>query len=457
MNHWIVAKFGGTSMADSEAMKRCAQIVLSNPKIKLIIVSATSGTTNELVKLIKKYQQIDLFHEHDQIEIVFEEMFKRHLKIIEDLELHFLAKDIQNLILEAKVVGKTLSKGIDENSSTFKKQSDRILSIGERISCLIFGNYLNQLNSEYTCFDSRKVLKTSNDFGQAKPNIQSIEKEVDTELIPFLEENKKFICEGFIGSTDSGFTTTLGRGGSDYSASLLGAAIRASEIQIWTDVAGMFSCDPRIVKNPKLIEEIGFEEAAEMCQFGAKVLHPATIMPAMKENIPVRILSTFSPLEPGTKILKESKTRPEFRAITIRKKQTQLNLSKSAKGLSPKFLESFFELLRNFKIECDLINSASTNISITIDESMGEVSLNPNLVEELQNLGTLSIQKNLCLVGIIGNHLTFDTIFHVLKDFKIKSLHYGSSKHGLYLLLENEEQGILASQLLHSTLIERNS
>lgn len=452
-NRRIVAKFGGTSMGTAVAMKKSAQIVLSNPEICVVVVSATSGTTNELLKIIEKYHTVDIFHEHNQIEDLIEILFQKHLKIIEDLELQALAKDIQELFLEIKVVGKTLSKGIEYNSQSFKKQADRILSIGERLSALIFSNLLKKSNSQFNYLDSRKIIKTDSQFQNAKPNYEETKFEIEKELLLLIENHQKFVCEGFIGSTHNGFTTTLGRGGSDFSAAIIGAFIHAHEIQIWTDVAGIFSADPRIVKETRLIPEISFDEASEICQFGAKVLHPATIYPALNENIPVKILSTFEPEKTGTVVKKESKIKNNYTALTIRKKQTLLSLSKTSKGLNTHFLQDFFKLLAEYKIDCDLISSNNSNILITLDESMADIELNINLIEELKKIGSFSLHKNYTLVGLVGCGLDLSEIFSLTKELKIKNVNWGASKQGLYILFEDENSAIKFVQLAHSELI----
>ena len=209
----IVAKFGGTSMQDKSAMQRAADIVLSNKDIRIVVVSATAGTTNTLLKLAKLFSHVDLFHDHAIIEKEWNDLTQRHLQLADDLNLPHLKKNLQELFLEAKVVGKTLTKGMNDQNNNYKKQLDRILSIGERSSALIFGEYIKTRNSEYSYFDVRKIMKTDSEWGHANPLSSDIEKEMKKEILPLLKSGQCFIMEGFIGSTLSGNTTTLGRGG----------------------------------------------------------------------------------------------------------------------------------------------------------------------------------------------------------------------------------------------------
>jgi aspartate kinase len=449
----IVAKFGGTSMQDKSAMQRAAEIVLTNKDIKIVIVSATAGTTNTLLKLAKLFSNVDLFHDHAIIEKEWNDLTQRHLQLADDLNIPHLKKNLQELFLEAKVVGKTLTKGMNDQNNNYKKQLDRILSIGERSSALIFGEYLKSRNSEYSYFDIRKIMKTDSEWGHANPLSSDIDKEIKKEILPLLKSGQCFIMEGFIGSTLSGNTTTLGRGGSDYSAAIIGKAIKASEIQIWTDVPGMFTADPRIVKSARLIEEISFEEASEMCTFGAKVLHPATILPAIEGKIPVKILSTFEPEKKGTTISSDITHLPVYRGITLRKKQTLLLLSKNQKRTDGKFLSEIFKLFQEYKVPVDLINTSEVNVAITLDESMSPVNLNPNLMESLKQLCTLTKMENLTLVAAIGNQLKLEPVLSNVKLFDFKLINFGASSHNIcFLIAENQGEDLLKS--LHSSLIE---
>jgi aspartate kinase len=449
----IVAKFGGTSMQDKAAMERAAKIVLSNPEIKIVVVSATAGTTNSLLKLAKLFSQVDLYHDHSIIEDTWNAITQRHLNLADELDIPHIKKNIQELFLEAKVVGKTLTKGMSDQNNNYKKQVDRILSIGERSSAMIFGEYLHSKNSDYSSYDVRKIMKTDSSWSHATPLMSEIEKEVKKEILPILKAKKFLVMEGFIGSTLSGNTTTLGRGGSDYSAAILGFMIKASEIQIWTDVPGMFTADPRIIKNARLIEELSFVEASEMCTYGAKVLHPATILPAIEGKIPVKILSTFEPEKKGTAISSAIENPPTFRGITLRKNQSLLIITKNPNKADGKFLSDIFKIFQDFKVPVDLINTSEVNIALTLDESMSPINLNPNLIDRIKEIGKITKIENLALVAVIGNNLKLESVLSSVKSFDFKLINFGASAHNICFLID-ENQAIDLIRTLHQTTIE---
>lgn len=445
----IVAKFGGTSMGNAVAMKKSASIILANPQIRLVVVSATSGTTNELVKLVDLFSHYDPFEKAKLIDQHIEKLIQKHLELAHELDVLSLDQHIRELFFEAKVVGKILTKGMEEQTGQFKKHVDRILAMGERTSSLIFSHYLKKLNPEFAHFDARLVLKTNQNYNEASPLYDLIQDEVNKVLKPQLIKNK-LITEGFIGSTIHGNTTTLGRGGSDFTAAILGSALRAHSIQIWTDVAGLYTIDPRIETGAHLIEQISFEECFEICHFGAKVLHPKTILPAALKNIPVEILSTFDPEKKGTTICPRvdlsSQNQPAVRAITLRKHQTLLKL----KNFPKKQLAKIFNLLEHYKTPIDLINTSEVNIAITIDESLNRVELNSVMLDELRDLCNVEIEKELTLVGIIGHDFT-----HLnLPIHHLKLINYGASPYSLCFLTD-ENSALTLAIALHREFIAK--
>lgn len=438
----IVAKFGGTSMGNAAAMKKAASIILANPQIRLVVVSATSGTTNELVKLVDLFSHYDPFAKARLIDEHIDHLIQKHLTICHELEIKHLDGTIRELFLEAKVVGKILTKGMEEQTGQFKKQVDRILSIGERTSSLIFSSYLKKINSEFNYFDARLVLKTNANYNEAEPLYDLIQEEVNKVLKPQLAK-EKLVTEGFIGSTIHGNTTTLGRGGSDFTAAILGSALRANSIQIWTDVAGLYSIDPRIDAGAKLIPQISFEECFEVCHYGAKVLHPKTILPAALKNISVQILSTFEPQKSGTIICPQvdlkGANQPAVRAITLRKKQTLLKLKNFPKHQFAKI----FNLLERYKTPIDLINTSEVNTAITIDESLNRVELNSVMLDELRDLCHVEIEKDLTLVGIIGHDFSKLN----LPIHHLRLINFGASPFSLCFLTDEKSALALAINL----------
>ena len=307
MSNLCVAKFGGSSVANYEAMQNCANVVLGNPATHVVVLSASSGVTNLLVELANG--QLDKEGQEAVIQkiIAIQENILEGLghpkEITEEIEKHI--KDIRALAHEASM-------------QTNTALVDRIISNGELMSTKLFTELMKQRGVKACWFDVRKVMRTDSVFGRAAPIIEVIRTQAGQELANLVKDHI-VITQGFIGANAEGRTTTLGRGGSDYSAALIGEAIDASEVEIWTDVPGIYTTDPRLVSTAHPIPELTFDEAAEMATFGAKVLHPATIQPASRRNIPVFVGSSKNPAAGGTWIRTETQSKPTFRAVAMRK------------------------------------------------------------------------------------------------------------------------------------------
>ena len=310
----VIAKFGGTSVADYPSMVNCAHIVLLNPNTKLVVVSASSGVTNLLVELT----QSKITDETRLIRLT--QIAQIQHEIIDKLPLSEVLS-VQIDLLLSRVTHLSESLVLNRN----KQIIDELLSIGEQCSSLLFSYVLRQQGVVAEVFDVKEVMKTDSNFGKAEPKLDDIAIQANKCLRPLLEECV-VVTQGFIGANDDGITTTLGRGGSDYSAALLAEALHAQTVEIWTDVAGIYTTDPRLAPNAKAIEEISFNEAAEMATFGAKVLHPATIHPAVRKGIQVFVGSSKAPKQGGTWIRNKIQSLPTFRAVAVRRDQTLLNL-----------------------------------------------------------------------------------------------------------------------------------
>ncbi|MBB1382291.1 aspartate kinase, partial [Shewanella sp. SR41-2] len=271
----VVAKFGGTSVADYASMSRCADIVLANQATRLVVVSASSGVTNLLVELtqanVNDERRLVLLKQIAQIQYAILDELGRPQDV---------AASIDKILSRMSV----LSESLELNRS--KAVMDELLSTGEQCSSILFSAVIREKGTASNHFDVRQVLRTDSHFGRAEPQIEAISTLAGDFLQPLLARYV-IVTQGFIGADEEGRTTTLGRGGSDYSAALLAEALRATAVEIWTDVAGIYTTDPRLAPNARPIAEISFNEAAEMATFGAKVLHPATILPAVRQKIQV--------------------------------------------------------------------------------------------------------------------------------------------------------------------------
>ncbi|HAK48976.1 MAG TPA: lysine-sensitive aspartokinase 3, partial [Salmonella bongori] len=287
MTEIIVSKFGGTSVADFDAMNRSADVVLSNTKVRLVVLSASAGITNLLVALAEGLEPEERFVKLDAIRKIQFDILERlrHPNVIRE--------EIERLLENITILAEAASL------ATSAALTDELVSHGELMSTLLFVELLRERDVQAQWFDVRKVMRTNDRFGRAEPDVTLLAELAAQQLVPRLNEGL-VITQGFIGSEGKGRTTTLGRGGSDYTAALLAEALHAARVDIWTDVPGIYTTDPRVVPVAQRINEIAFAEAAEMATFGAKVLHPATLLPAVRSDIPVFVGSSKNPQAGGT-------------------------------------------------------------------------------------------------------------------------------------------------------------
>ncbi|MEB5750502.1 lysine-sensitive aspartokinase 3 [Leclercia adecarboxylata] len=446
MTSFVVAKFGGTSVADFDAMNRSADVVLADPNTRLVVLSASAGVTNLLVALAEGL-------EASERQAKLEALHKIQFDILSRLrDPSVISEEIERLL--ENII--TLAEAASLATST--ALTDELVSHGELMSTLLFVEVLRERNVQSQWFDVRKVLRTSDRFGRAEPDVEAIAELTTQQLAPRLAEGI-VITQGFIGSEAKGRTTTLGRGGSDYTAALLGEALRASRVDIWTDVPGIYTTDPRVVPAAKRIDEIAFEEAAEMATFGAKVLHPATLLPAVRSDIPVFVGSSKDPKAGGTMVCNTTENPPLFRAIALRRKQTLLTLHSLSMLHSRGFLAEVFSILARHSISVDLVTTSEVNIALTLDTtgstSTGDTLLTQSLLMELSELCRVEVEEDLALVAIIGNELSRASgvgkeVFGVLDPFNIRMICYGASSYNLCFLVPGHEAEQVVQKLHHN-------
>lgn len=450
LNQLVVAKFGGTSVADFSAMSRCADIVLSNPNTRLVVVSASSGVTNLLVELtsanVNDERRLSLLKQVAQIQY----------RIIDELaQPQDIAAQIDKLLSRMSVLSESLI--LDRS----KAAMDELLSMGEHCSSVLFSAVIREKGTSSQAFDVRQVLRTDSHFGRAEPQIEQIANLSGDFLQPLLSTSI-IVTQGFIGADEQGRTTTLGRGGSDYSAALLAEALSAHAVEIWTDVAGIYTTDPRLAPNARPIAEISFNEAAEMATFGAKVLHPATILPAVRQQIQVFVGSSKAPEQGGTWIRHQVEDAPVYRAVALRRDQTLLNLHSLQMLHAQGFLAETFATLARHKISVDLITTSEVNVSLTLDktgsDSSGQGLLSESLLQELSQHCRVRVEDNLALVAIIGNRIASTSgicsrVFQVLEKYNVRMICQGASPHNLCVLID-EAQAADVVKALHQNLFE---
>nr|WP_241033860.1 lysine-sensitive aspartokinase 3 [Vibrio maerlii] len=430
-------------------MSRCAAIIENNPNTKLVVSSACSGVTNLLVELANGVA------DQARRQEVLNQLAQIHNEILDQLADPLSVEKEVHIILDSVA---TAAEAASYQTST--KLTDHLVACGELMSTHILAQLMRERDIDAVRFDIRDVLRTDSNFGKAEPQLDAIAQLAQDKLVPLCQQ-QVVVTQGFIGSDEEGNTTTLGRGGSDYSAALIAESVQAAGLEIWTDVPGIYTTDPRIAPKASPIPEISFSEASEMANFGAKILHPSTLVPALRHDIPVFVGSSKEPEKGGTWIRHQVESSPLFRALALRCNQTMVTLRSANMFHAYGFLAKVFEILAKHKISVDLITTSEISVSLTLDQtdtSGGAPELPQAAREELEELCTVEIEQNLCLVALIGNNMSESKgyakqVFSTLEDFNLRMICYGASPHNLCFLL-HESVSKSAIQKLHRELFE---
>jgi aspartate kinase len=396
----IVLKFGGTSVGDAEAIKRLAGIVASRKRKKaIVVVSAMSGVTNALLALAEQATKGQLIGALRSVETIRERHLQQAAVLLGDgddcaevcAELSAMADELAHLAEAIRTLGDATPRSLDA-----------IASYGEQMSSLLCAAALAKEGLPVAHVDARQVMITDDTFTRAEPQPEAIAEAARAHVLSVVAAGKIPVMGGYIGSTQhGGVTTTLGRGGSDYSASLIGAAIRAEAIEIWTDVDGMLTADPRVVPDARLIDRIGFEEASELASFGAKVLHPSTIAPAVRLGIPVYVLNSNRPKGAGTMITFDAPRRP-VTAIAGKSDVTMIRVDSSRMLGAEGFMRSLFDVFASHRVSVDVVATSEVSVSLTIDSAANLDALLP----ELRRLGDVAVEQNRGIVALVGGGLS---------------------------------------------------
>ncbi|AWA06993.1 lysine-sensitive aspartokinase 3 [Aeromonas hydrophila] len=445
-----VAKFGGTSVANAAAMNNCADVVLANPATRVVVLSASAGVTNLLVALA----QGDLDEAGQEAQLA-------RLTEIQQAILTELGDpgDLSGLIHGQ--LGEIRTMARQAHLHTDAELADRLIACGELMSTRLFTELLRQRGVKACWQDARQLLRTDSRFGKASVDLAATRALCQAALGPLLGDSL-IITQGFIGADGDGRTTTLGRGGSDYSAALLAEALDAGTIEIWTDVPGIYTTDPRLVTRARPIPEISFVEAAEMATFGAKVLHPATLQPAVRQDIPVFVGSSKDPAAGGTWIRASTRTNPLFRAVALRRNQVLVTLHSLNMFHAYGFLAEVFGILARHRISVDLITTSEVSVSLTLDhtgsQSNGEPILGDKVLAELGQLCKVQVETGLALVALIGNRMSEaagvgSQVFDAIREHNIRMICYGASAHNLCFLVQEDEAGHIVNRL-HQELLD---
>ncbi|EFN00709.1 lysine-sensitive aspartokinase 3 [Actinobacillus pleuropneumoniae] len=450
MSHLSVAKFGGTSVANFDAMTSCANIVTSDANTRVVVLSASAGVTNYLVELANGCEK-------ERREEILDAVRTIQYNIIEKLQNQSeVSAEIDELLQHIAALAESASL------ATSNALTDELICHGEMMSTKIFTQLLKERNFPAVWVDVRDIVATNSNYGKAAPNDEKTQQQSDAIIKPLIAAGNVVITQGFIGRDDEGKTTTLGRGGSDYSAALLAEVLNANDVLIWTDVPGIYTTDPRVVPNAQRIDTMAFNEAAEMATFGAKVLHPATLLPAVRSNIPVYVGSSKAPEQGGTWVTRDPQPRPTFRAIALRRNQTLLTLSSLSMLHAQGFLANVFAILAKHKISVDVITTSEVSVALTLDKtgsaSSGADMLSKELLDELNAYCHVQVENDLALIAIIGNNLHTQAgvakqLFHTIENFNIRLISYGASTNNVCTLIKNDEADEVV-RALHAGLFE---
>ena len=432
----IVMKFGGSSVESQQAVERVAGIVKSYIERKpIVVVSAMGKTTNKLLQVAHEAAA----GRRDQALALVDELRSYHLQ-------HGLAlagahaAELDRYIRAHFEWLDELVKGLSVVGELSARSMDAIASVGERLSSLVVSFAFRASGFKSQHVDSRSVILTDAQFTHAQPLLEETYAALKEKVQP-LAENAVVVMGGFIASTKDGHTTTLGRGGSDYSAAIVGAGVNAEEIQIWTDVDGMLTADPRIVSGGHRVKSLSFAEAAEMAYFGAKVLHPATVLPAVDKNIPVMILNSRRPEVAGTRIsLTSVPSRNPVKSISCKNDITILNIRSTRMLMASGFMVRIFEVFNRHRTSVDMVSTSEVSVSLTVDN----VENLDAICAELREFSEVTLEQGQAIVCLVGDNIRHTTgiagrAFQVLSGTNIRMISQGASVLNLGFVITGSE------------------
>ena len=423
-----VMKFGGTSVGSPERMKGVASLVTKSGEPTFVVLSAMSGTTNTLIE-ISDY----LYRKNPEgANEVINNLERKYLGHIEELySTEEYKQKTHDFIVEEFNYLRSFTKDL---FTSFEEKS--IVAQGEVISTNMVVNYLQEQGVKATLLSALDFMRTDKN---AEPDAQYI-KEKLTAIMQQNEGYHVYITQGFICRNAYGEIDNLQRGGSDYTASLVGAAINAEEIQIWTDIDGMHNNDPRVVENTEAVRQLNFEEASELAYFGAKILHPTCVQPAKYAGIPVRLKNTMEPDAEGT-IIDNVLVRGKIKAVAAKDNITAIKIKSSRMRGASGFLRKVFEIFESYQTSIDMIATSEVGVSMTIESA---THLN-EIVDELKKYGTVTVDTNMCIVCVVGDldwsNLGFETLAtDAMKDIPVRMISYGGSNYNISFLIKDSDK-----------------
>ncbi len=434
----IVMKFGGTSVEDARAIERVAAVVKGRLEQKpVVVVSAMAKVTDTLLTMARAAGEGD----RKAALKLCRSLQERHYNTASELLGTALFTEFHSeLGVEFEALDELL-RGISAVGELTPRTTDHVAAFGEMLSSKIVAAAFSSLGLNGAHVDSREVLVTDSDYTQAVPQYEETDQRLQAKVQPLLNAGKVPVMGGFIGANRAGITTTIGRGGSDFSAAIVGAGLGADKIEIWTDVDGILTTDPRICADARRIKVISFDEAAELAYFGAKVLHPATVLPAIQKNIPVYVLNSRNPSCEGTKITTRAPQGNNlFKAIAAKKRITIIEVAAPRMLLAHGFLRAIFEAFDRHKISVDVVSTSEVSVSLTVDSNQAI----PALAADLAKLADVKYEGRKAIVCLVGENLrekpgVAALVFRELADKKIRMISQGASEINLTFVIEEDE------------------
>jgi aspartate kinase len=432
-----VMKFGGTSVADAHAFENVARIVASQQSAApVVVVSAMSGVTDALLAATVIAGE----GRADEAVASLAETFHRHHQTAAELLTATAAQTFAKRVDNAAHQIAELLRTSADKPSIRRPTQDAVLAYGEMLSSELLAELLNEHGTTAQHVDARRCILTNDEYTCALPLMPDTLFKAHDVLVPVIENGLVPVLGGFIASTAEGTTTTLGRGGSDYTAALIGAALHADEIQIWTDVTGVLTADPRVVPAAQTVERLSYAEASELAYFGAKVLHPKTIQPAIEGRIPVRICNSRAPEQIGTLVGPETETTQRtIKAIAHKSGVTTVQITSARMLGAYGFLRALFEVFERHKTVVDVVATSEVSVSLSLDDA----SALPVIVTQLEQLGTVRVEKGCAIVCVVGEGLRGTPgiaarVFSAISDINVTLISQGASSINFTFAIEEE-------------------
>jgi len=447
----IIMKFGGTSVQDAPAMRSVIEIVRDKASKKpVVVVSAMADVTSQLLESAS----LAVAGQRVNAETIIDHLIDRHVQTARELltspeDRTASEKAIADILAQLK----RMIEGISLIGELTPRSLDHFASQGELLSSRILAFAMASSGLASLWFDIRDVMTTDDRFTSAAPDINAVTHQAHSLLLPIVKRGKIPITQGFIGRTKTGLSTTLGRGGSDYTAALLGAVMHAEDIEVWTDVDGILTSDPKMVDGAKRVKEMTFREASELAYFGAKVLHPATIIPAVEKNIPVHVYNTHNPHSSGTLITAKDRVeqRPStcmIKSIAYKKNVTIINIVSSRMLLAHGFLSEIFDIFKRNRTSVDVVSTTEVSVSISVDQT----DFIEAILKELRGVAQVSTEAERAIVCLVGEQMRTTPgiaarTFSAIRDVNINMISQGASEINLTFVIDQNDLASVVRRL----------